>query len=68
MTTVTATDKEQRLYSVADWYDAEALLTTEERRVLGRLRGFLDAQAKPLLAEYWERGEFPEQLARPLID
>ncbi len=68
MTTVTATDKEQRLYSVADWYDAEALLTTEERQVLGRLRGFLDAQAKPLLAEYWERGEFPEQLARPLID
>ncbi|ASN19116.1 acyl-CoA dehydrogenase family protein [Arthrobacter sp. YN] len=68
MTTITATAKEQRLYSVADWYDAEALLTTEERRVLGRLRTFLDAQAKPLLAEYWERGDFPEQLARPLID
>ncbi|WP_311214954.1 MULTISPECIES: acyl-CoA dehydrogenase family protein [unclassified Arthrobacter] len=65
---MTATDKEQRLYSVADWYDAEALLTTEERRVLGRLRTFLDAEAKPLLAEYWERGDFPEQLAQPLID
>ncbi|NHW47293.1 glutaryl-CoA dehydrogenase [Paenarthrobacter sp. MSM-2-10-13] len=59
---------DQRLYTVADWYDAEALLSTEERQVLGRLRTFLDAEAKPLLAEYWEKGEFPEQLARPLID
>ncbi|MEE9098045.1 acyl-CoA dehydrogenase family protein [Pseudarthrobacter phenanthrenivorans] len=57
-----------RLYEAADWYDAESLLTLEERRVLARLRSFLDAEAKPLLAEYWERGEFPEQLARPLID
>lgn len=59
---------DQRLYSVADWYDAEALLSTEERQVLGRLRTFLDAEATPLLAEYWERGEFPKQLAGPLID
>ncbi len=59
---------DQRLYSVADWYDAEALLTTGgERQALGRLRNFLDTQAKPLLAEYWERGEFPEQLAQPLV-
>jgi glutaryl-CoA dehydrogenase len=57
-----------RLYAVADWYDAEALLTVEERQVLGRLRDFLDREAKPLLADYWERGEFPEQLAQPLID
>lgn len=57
-----------RLYEAADWYDAESLLTDGERRVLGRLRTFLDAEARPLLAEYWERGEFPEQLARPLID
>lgn len=57
-----------RLYEAADWYDAESLLTPEERQVLSRLRSFLDAEARPLLAEYWERGEFPEQLARPLID
>jgi glutaryl-CoA dehydrogenase len=57
-----------RLYSAADWYDAESLLTDAEKRVLARLRGFLSREAKPLLAEYWERGEFPEQLARPLID
>ncbi|GAA4030023.1 acyl-CoA dehydrogenase family protein [Arthrobacter methylotrophus] len=66
--TARETTVQERLYSVADWYDAESLLSEDERRVLARLRGFLDAEAKPLLAGYWERGEFPEQLAQPLID
>ena len=61
-------DRKERLYPVADWYDAESLLTPEECQILGRLRDFLSLKAKPLLAEYWERGEFPEQLAQPLID
>ena len=59
---------QERLYGVCDYYDAESLLTDAERRVLGRLRTFLDEQAQPLLADYWERGEFPDQLAQPLID
>ncbi|MGO4855824.1 acyl-CoA dehydrogenase family protein [Arthrobacter sp. 2MCAF14] len=58
----------ERLYDVCDYYDAESLLTEDERRVLGRLRDFLDREAKPLLADYWERGEFPTRLAQPLID
>lgn len=57
-----------RLYNVCDYYDAESLLTDDERHVLGRLRSFLDEKARPLLADYWERGEFPAQLAQPLID
>ncbi|WP_427128861.1 acyl-CoA dehydrogenase family protein [Pseudarthrobacter sp. S9] len=59
---------QERLYGVCDYYDAESLLTEGERRVLGRLRSFLDEKARPLLADYWERGEFPDQLARPLVD
>ncbi|MGT2463067.1 acyl-CoA dehydrogenase family protein [Sinomonas atrocyanea] len=55
------------LYSVCDWYDAAALLTDDERLVLGRLRDFLETTAKPLVGEYWERGEFPDEIARPLI-
>ena len=56
-----------RLYGVCDYYDAESLLTADERRVLGRLRTFLDEKARPLLADHWERGEFPDELAQPLI-
>lgn len=66
--TTTAPGLGARLYSAADWYDAESLLTKDERQVLARLRDFLDSEARPLLAAYWERGEFPKQLAQPLID
>ncbi|MFD2360804.1 MULTISPECIES: acyl-CoA dehydrogenase family protein [unclassified Arthrobacter] len=68
MTTTAERALGSRLYGTPDWYDAESLLTDGERQVLARLRNFLDTQARPLLAEYWERGEFPEQLARPLVD
>lgn len=56
------------LYSASDWYDAAGLLTDDERLVLGRLRDFLETTAKPLVGEYWERGEFPYEIAQPLID
>ena len=36
--------------------------------MLGRLRAVLDAQVRPLLADYWERGEFPYQVLPPLIE
>ncbi len=64
----TALAEQTRLYGVCDYYDAESLLTDGERAVLGKLRGFLDEKARPLLADHWERGEFPEELAEPLID
>ena len=60
--------QDARLYSVCDYYDAESLLTDTERNVLGRLREFLELEAQPLLADYWERGEFPEALIQPLVD
>jgi glutaryl-CoA dehydrogenase len=63
-----ATASPERLYGVCDYYDAESLLTDGERRVLGRLRSFLDEKAHPLLADHWERGEFPAELGQPLID
>lgn len=65
--TVAADPVQERLYGVCDYYDAESLLTDAERRVLGRLRSFLDKTASPLLADHWERGEFPEELVQPLI-
>ncbi|QHK21078.1 glutaryl-CoA dehydrogenase [Pseudarthrobacter psychrotolerans] len=61
------TAEQTRLYDVCDYYDAESLLTRDERAVLGRLRSFLDEKARPLLADHWERGEFPAELAQPLI-
>ena len=55
-----------RLYAQCDPLNYEALLSDAEQDQLRRLRAFLDTEAKPLLADYWERGEFPSQLIRPL--
>ncbi|MGY1840632.1 MULTISPECIES: acyl-CoA dehydrogenase family protein [unclassified Modestobacter] len=56
----------ERLYAGCDPLGYEQLLTEEERGQLWRLRRFLDGEARPLLAEYWERAEFPAQLVAPL--
>lgn len=55
------------LYS-SDQYGYATLLTDEERVVLGRLRGVLERDVQPVLADYWERGEFPQQIIQPLVD
>ncbi|MEX5304716.1 acyl-CoA dehydrogenase family protein [Kocuria sp. CPCC 205258] len=56
---------QERLYAQCDPLDYEALLTDAEQDQLRRLRAFLDTEAKPLLADYWERAEFPTQLIQP---
>ncbi|MFJ6415339.1 acyl-CoA dehydrogenase family protein [Paeniglutamicibacter sp. NPDC091659] len=43
------------------------LLTDAERAALLRLRAVLDEHVRPVVAEYWERGEFPEQITGPLV-
>ena len=50
-----------------DQYRFADLLTDTERAVLVRLRAVLDAQVRPLLDEYRERGEFPSQVLPHLI-
>ncbi|HEY5846310.1 MAG TPA: acyl-CoA dehydrogenase family protein, partial [Microlunatus sp.] len=52
----------------SDQYRFAELLTPAELLVLGKLRQVLDTQVQPLLADYWERGEFPYQILPPLIE
>ncbi|MFF1252785.1 acyl-CoA dehydrogenase family protein [Pseudarthrobacter sp. NPDC058329] len=56
------------LYSRSDLYSYESLLTEKELALLGRLRTFLDQEARPLLNDYWERAETPIQLRRPMAE
>jgi glutaryl-CoA dehydrogenase len=55
-----------RLYEACDPYQYEALLTEQERDVLRRLRQVLETSVKPLVNEYWDRGEFPEAIREPI--
>lgn len=60
--TATVTD----LYG-CDQYRFADLLTDAERAVLARLRTVLDGSVRPLLDEYWERGEFPPRVMPDLV-
>lgn len=60
--------QEQTALYPSDQYGFSSLLSGAELSVLGRLRTVLDQQVKPLLADYWEQGEFPYQITKPLFD
>ncbi|MEU9385112.1 acyl-CoA dehydrogenase family protein [Streptomyces sp. NPDC048279] len=46
----------------ADFYSYEELLADGDREKIERVRAFLDAQAAPIVDDYWARAEFPFQL------
>ncbi|MFF9813088.1 acyl-CoA dehydrogenase family protein [Streptomyces sp. NPDC014006] len=46
----------------ADFYDFESLLPSHERELLLRARSFMRTEVKPLVNEYWAKGEFPREL------
>lgn len=45
-----------------DFYEFDALLTSQERDVRDRVRAFVEADVKPIINGYWERAEFPFEL------
>ena len=52
----------------SDLYGFSSLLSEPELAVLARLRGVLETRVSPLLADHWERGEFPLEIVQPLVD
>ncbi|MEU4249279.1 acyl-CoA dehydrogenase family protein [Amycolatopsis sp. NPDC026612] len=46
----------------ADFYDFEALLPDDERKLLVKAREFMTTDVKPLVNENWEKGTFPKEL------
>ncbi len=45
-----------------DYYDVLDTMGEEEKQTQAAARDFLDAEAAPDIADYWERGEFPAHL------
>ena len=45
-----------------DYYSVMDMLGDEEKQVQATARQFLDSEAAPDIADYWERGEFPRHL------
>ena len=51
-----------------DLYDVNGLLDAEERQVRGLARRFIDSEVTPQIAQWWEEGIFPRELARTFGD
>lgn len=49
-----------------DYYNVLDMLGDEEKQVQATAREFLDSEAAPDIADYWERGEFPRHLVPKL--
>jgi alkylation response protein AidB-like acyl-CoA dehydrogenase len=47
-----------------DFYSLDELLTDREREVRDRVRLWCDTEVAPAAADYWERAEFPVELAK----
>jgi glutaryl-CoA dehydrogenase len=52
----------------SDLYGFSTLLSSAELDKLAALRRVLDETVRPLLADNWERGTFPSEVVKPLID
>ncbi|HEV7184050.1 MAG TPA: acyl-CoA dehydrogenase family protein [Leifsonia sp.] len=50
----------------SDFYGYENLLADREKQFLADLRAHLETEVKPLVNEYWEKGEFPHQIREGL--
>jgi acyl-CoA oxidase len=49
-----------------DVFRLDDLLTPEERAIRSRVRAFMEAEVAPIVADFWERAEFPHALVPKL--
>ncbi|GFR46240.1 hypothetical protein Agub_g7786 [Astrephomene gubernaculifera] len=48
--------------AVHDLLSLDGLLSAEERQIRDKVRAYMEANVAPVIADYWERAEFPHQL------
>ncbi|KAJ6810635.1 acyl-coenzyme A oxidase 4, peroxisomal-like [Iris pallida] len=45
--------------SVSDYYQLDDLLSSEEKNIRKKVREIMEKEIAPIMAEYWEKAEFP---------
>jgi len=68
VTTVPAVQKATPKADPGDLLGLERLLTDEERLIRDSVRGFVRSRVLPGLEEWFEKGEFPKEMAREIGD
>jgi len=51
-----------------DFYQVGDLLGDDDRSLIARVRGFVDAEVLPIINDYWEMADFPYQILPALGD
>jgi glutaryl-CoA dehydrogenase len=51
-----------------DFYNIDSLLSEEEKLTRDSVREFVEARVVPIIEDYYERGQFPTELIKPLGD
>ena len=51
-----------KTYNAVDYFDLNSLLSEEERMVRNAVRQFVTNEVMPIIAECYEKGEFPMHL------
>jgi glutaryl-CoA dehydrogenase len=46
----------------ADFYGLDSLLTVDEKRIRDAVRGFVDQECMPVIADFFDRGTFPMEM------
>lgn len=46
----------------SDFYDLRDLLGPDDVAVLTKIRSYMEERVRPVIGDYWERGEFPHEL------
>lgn len=46
----------------SDYFHLDDELTEEERNIRDKVRAFAQSRIEPIINDYWERGEFPEEI------
>ena len=49
-----------------DFYRVTAVLNDDERKVVARVRAFMEAEVAPIIEEYWMRDAFPHEIVPKL--
>ena len=61
-------EKDVRNYLGVDYYDMDIRLTEKQRATRDRVRAFVNEEVLPTINEYWDRAEFPRDLAMKVRD
>lgn len=65
---MTLEKQDETLYSGFDFYKCDMHFTDKQKALRQEVRDFVECEVLPAINPYWERAEFPWEIARKMVD